>query len=89
MEWLEQGSGWWNVVRRSEPNKDHGLVCGECTVLVDQFKATYGGHCSNYCAALGMTCVGAWEEANDSCFFLSAESCDHHFASGQTSDGIC
>jgi hypothetical protein len=75
-------------------SKDGGLVCGECKVLVDNFQDTYGGHCTNYCAALGMRCVGAWEEVNDTCEEASAESCDHHMhgANGDaiiTSDAIC
>ena len=75
-------------------SKDHGLVCGECKVLVDNFETTYGGHCTNYCAAIGMRCIGAWEEVGDTCQEASTESCDHHMhdASGAataTSDAIC
>merc|ERR1712038_584889 len=40
----------------SWPNVDHNLVCGECKVLVDNFESVYGGTCSGYCNALGLTC---------------------------------
>ena len=43
------------------PDKDHGLICGECKVLVDNFDSTYQT-CDGYCASIGKTCVGAWEE---------------------------
>ena len=37
------------ATKRADPTKiTDGLVCGECTVLVDQFEAAYGGRCSNY-----------------------------------------
>ena len=73
---------------------DQGRICGECKVLVDNFESTYGGHCTNYCQALGMRCVGAWEEVNDTCEEASAESCDHHMHGSDggaivTSDAIC
>ena len=78
----------------SWPNKDHDMVCGECKVLVDSFEETYGGHCANYCEALGLSCVAAWEEVGDSCEEASVESCDHHMhgedgSSISTSDAIC
>ena len=81
-------------VARVSRSKDHDLVCGECKVLVDNFEETYGGHCTNYCAAVGMNCVGAWEEVGDTCEEASAESCDHHMhgedgSSITTSDAIC
>ena len=70
------------------------MVCGECKVLVDSFEETYGGHCANYCEALGLSCVAAWEEVGDSCEEASVESCDHHMhgedgSSISTSDAIC
>eukprot|EP01052_Picozoa_sp_SAG31_P037905 SAG31_NODE_4971_length_2826_cov_5.968464_1_plen_525_part_00 len=49
----------------SFPDRDHGLICGECKVLVDRFDDY--GTCAGYCAAIGRTCTGAWEELADSC----------------------
>ena len=69
------------------PDKDHGLVCGDCKVLVDKLAVNYGGKCSNYCAALNMNCTGAWEEQDDTCRVKTTGSCDTSF--GTTSDAIC
>ena len=44
--------------------------------------------CSNYCSSLDRECVGAWEEARDSCEILTTEDCNHDFGS-YTSDAIC
>jgi len=68
------------------PDLDHNLVCGDCKVLVDNFQTSYGGTCSQYCANLGRSCVGAWDEVNDSCSELSTMTCDQVLAS---SDAIC
>merc|ERR1712038_1057111 len=66
------------------PDLDHNLVCGECKVLVNNFESY--GTCSNYCANLGRTCVGAWDEDNDTCAELATMTCDETLAS---SDAIC
>ena len=47
------------------PNVDHGLVCGGCKVLVDNFQSY--GSCYAYCRSMGRACVAAWEEQGDSC----------------------
>jgi hypothetical protein len=70
------------------PDKDHGLVCGECKVLVNLFEKNYGGLCSTYCAAVGRTCVGAYEEVDDTCEVERVEACDQAFAK-PTTDAIC
>jgi len=67
------------------PNKDHGLVCGECKVLVNRFNSHYGT-CTGYCSAVGRECVAAWEEENDNCVVKYAMTCDQTIAS---SDAIC
>ena len=67
------------------PDKDHGLICGECKVLVDNFDSIYQT-CDGYCASIRKTCVGAWEEDDDSC------QVDHDMTCEQTldsSDAIC
>ena len=48
---------------------------------------TYGGLCSEYCAAVNRTCVGAWEEQGDTCQVKYNGACDTSF--GDTSDAIC
>lgn len=63
---------------------DHGLVCGECKVLVNNFR-DYGS-CSAYCQSINMGCKNAWEEENDTCDVLHAMSCDDSIDS---SDAIC
>merc|ERR1719159_667963 len=67
------------------PDLDHGLVCGDCKVLVDNFESVYGT-CSQYCASLGLDCVGAWEESADTCEVQEVLSCGQSVA---TSDAIC
>ena len=49
----------------SWPDKDHGLICGECKVLVNHFMTTYAGSCNNYCRARGRLCTAMWEESGD------------------------
>lgn len=71
---------WW-------PDLDHDLVCGDCKVLVDDMKTDYFT-CTNYCAAVGRLCTGAWEEEHDSCVVLSTETCQHNFGN-YTNDAIC
>ena len=41
----------------SWPDKDHDLVCGECTVLVNHFSSSYET-CDGYCASIGRGCIG-------------------------------
>ena len=67
------------------PDKDHGLVCGECKVLVNRFKSHYKT-CNGYCQAIGNTCVQAWEEQGDTCTVQSDLRCDQKLGS---SDAIC
>jgi len=58
----------------SWPDKDHDLICGECTVLVNHFDSSYET-CDGYCGSMGRTCIGAWEEDGDSCSVLYAAEC--------------
>lgn len=67
------------------PDKDHGLVCGDCKVLVDRFNSFYRT-CSGYCSTIGRECAGAWEEDNDNCDVKHALKCDEAIDS---SDAIC
>ena len=69
----------------SWPDVDHGLVCGDCKVLVNYFSTRYKT-CDGYCAAVGRTCTGAWEEASESCGVLFDMTCDQTYGS---SDAIC
>jgi len=69
---------WW-------PDKKDELVCGECKVLVDNFRSTYLT-CDGYCAAVGLSCTGAWEEADDDCNEESVETCSSAL---DTTDAIC
>merc|ERR1712113_777924 len=48
------------------PDRDHGLACDTCKVLVDEFSDKYGS-CTGYCASLDRWCVGAWDEHHDTC----------------------
>ncbi|GMI19417.1 hypothetical protein TeGR_g12132, partial [Tetraparma gracilis] len=68
------------------PDRDHGLVCGDCKVLVNQFRAKYGGTCDGYCGSMGMQCAGAWEEVGDTCTVLYNMECNEVLDS---SDAIC
>jgi len=67
------------------PDKDHEIVCGECKVLVDHFDSKYQT-CDGYCASIGRTCVGAWEEMNDDCQVKYDMTCGQALDS---SDAIC
>ena len=69
----------------SYPDRDHGLICGECKVLVNHFSHKYGT-CNGYCASVNRSCTGAWEESADTCEVQSVESCSW---AGDTSDVIC
>lgn len=74
-----------NCEESTWPDKDHNLVCGECTVLVDRFQGYYKS-CNNYCEHVGRKCVGAWEELDDTCTVKYNMACDYELAS---SDAIC
>jgi len=67
------------------PDIDHGLVCGDCKVLVNNFQATYQT-CDGYCQSLNLQCVGAWDEVLDTCQELNTMMCDETLDS---SDAIC
>jgi len=67
------------------PNVDHGLVCGDCKVLVDNFDSDYGS-CDAYCASFGRACTGAWEEDDETCDVLHSMTCD---GSVDSSDALC
>lgn len=69
----------------SWPDLDHDMVCGECKVLVSNFDTKYV-NCDGYCAAIGRTCTGAWEELDDDCEVYFGLSCGEPFDS---SDLIC
>lgn len=69
------------------PDRDHGLVCGPCKVLVNYMHSKYGGKCANYCSSIGLTCEGAWEELHDTCGVKYTGGCHRNF--GRTSDAIC
>eukprot|EP00931_Biecheleriopsis_adriatica_P001304 TRINITY_DN10161_c0_g1_i1.p1 TRINITY_DN10161_c0_g1~~TRINITY_DN10161_c0_g1_i1.p1 ORF type:complete len:1243 (-),score=235.43 TRINITY_DN10161_c0_g1_i1:53-3733(-) len=67
------------------PDKDHGLVCGECKVLVNRFSSLYKT-CNGYCQAIGRMCTGAWDEVSDTCSVARGMTCDQTLDS---SDAIC
>ena len=48
------------------PDVDHGLSCGDCKVLADNFNSVYGS-CDEYCLTMGRRCVYAAEEQSDDC----------------------
>jgi len=73
----------------SWPDKAHGIVCGECKVLVHK---SIGGHrtCAGYCASLGLPCTGAWEGSGrlgedgsweDTCAVNHEMTCDQSLSS--------
>jgi len=67
------------------PDRDHGLTCGLCKVLVNRYSSYYKT-CNGYCEAIGRTCVDGWEESGDTCTVQSHIGCDHQMGS---SDAIC
>ena len=75
----------------SWPDKDHCLTCGDCKVLVNNFQSRYRGSCDTYCASIGKTCVGAWEESADDCQVMFPGVCGPVAFPGYrtTSDAIC
>merc|ERR1711939_1022268 len=78
---------------RSWPDKDHGIICGECKVLVNKFSSKYKT-CDGYCKALkktskapkGFACKGAWEESGDTCQVKHKMRCNQKLSS---SDALC
>eukprot|EP01043_Picozoa_sp_COSAG02_P004585 COSAG02_NODE_121_length_35326_cov_25.450819_17_plen_846_part_00 len=72
----------------SWPHLDNGLVCGQCRVLVNDFDGLFHGRCDEYCASIGRTCTGAWEELADTCAVESVQSCSEPIP-GHTSDALC
>lgn len=68
------------------PDKDKGLICGDCKVLVDHFDEKYTT-CRNYCYEVGFECTGAWEEEGDTCDVKHAMGCDTDTL--KSSDAIC
>merc|ERR1719336_1116024 len=82
----EESSGTSNRCdENSWPDKDHNLVCSDCKVLVNRFSSTYQT-CDGYCSHLGRSCVGAWEEQDDTCSVLHDMTCEQTLDS---SDAIC
>ena len=69
------------------PDVDHNLVCGDCKVLVYNMDTVYST-CDAYCANIGRSCTGAWEEVDETCSIKSTEHCNHDFGA-YTSDAIC
>ena len=53
-------------------------------MLVDRFP-TYST-CDGYCASIGKTCVGAWEEISDTCSVEYDMTCDQSI---ESSDALC
>ena len=68
------------------PSVDHGLSCGDCKVLVDNFQSY--GSCEAYCLSIGRTCVSAAEEQSDDCNVKFTMGCGDN-AGGSTSDALC
>ena len=68
------------------PDVDHGLVCADCKVLVDDFQSY--GSCDEYCKSIGRTCVSAAEEQHDDCNVKYTMGCEEN-AGGVTSDALC
>lgn len=69
----------------SWPDRDHGLVCGECKVLVNKFDSKYST-CNGYCESIGRSCTGAWEEMSDTCEVKFGMACSEPL---DNSDALC
>jgi len=80
-----EGSGADTCDEASWPDKQHGIVCGECKVLVNKFQDHYRT-CDGYCASLGLPCAGAWEHWENTCAVKHEITCDQTLSS---SDAIC
>ena len=65
--------------------KNNNGVCGACKVLVKDFNLKYKT-CRKYCESIGRTCVGQWEEVEDTCKVEATNDCDYEESS---SDAIC
>jgi len=81
---------WWDNNNQAcqeytWPDRDHGLTCGACKVLVDHFNSYYGS-CHGYCTAIDRECLGAWEEVGDTCQVMYPLDC---MQSIDSSDAIC
>ena len=65
----------------------NGKSCGDCSALVKV--EDYGGSCSKYCSAQGLSCLDGWDDVVPETCSLSAEKqgCDHVWQ--ETSDAIC
>jgi len=80
-----EASGADTCDEASWPDKDHGIVCGECKVLVNKFEDKYRT-CGGYCHSLGLPCTGAWEEWEETCTVKHEIACDQTLSS---TDAIC
>jgi len=80
-----EASGADTCDEASWPDKDHGIVCGECKVLVNNFEDCYRT-CAGYCASLSLPCTGAWEGLEGTCTVKHEMTCDQILSS---SDAIC
>ena len=70
------------------PDKDNGLICSDCKVLVTNMRSKYGGTCDSYCKSFGSVCTGSWEDSDDTCADPSETgTCATNW--GETSDAIC
>ena len=68
----------------------HGFATDARVLDLVDFSGTYTSSCASYCEAMGMSCVGAWEENGDTCEVLREETCDSDPGNwGGTSDAIC
>lgn len=69
----------------SWPDKHHGIVCGECKVVVEKFEDQHRT-CARYCASLGLPCTGAWQQWEATCAVKHEMTCDQTLSS---SSAIC
>ena len=72
--------------------KEHGKVCGDCKVMAKGFNSKNYRHstCEEYCANVGLSCIGAWEDKDNSCTVLKTHDCHFNFRKVYgTSDAIC
>ena len=56
-------------------------------VLVDHMDTKYTT-CDAYCQTFNCVCIGAWDDAGDTCDQLNYHNCAHDFGS-YTNDAIC
>ena len=72
--------------------KEHGKVCGDCKVMAKGFNSNNYRYstCEEYCANVGLSCIGAWEDKDNSCTVLKTHDCHFNFRTVYgTSDAIC